>query len=574
MKKVISLFLVMTLLVSVLAVSFNALSVSDVDPDTGEPYVMSFAEGIAAYEAENEMEPGSVSTQRIYFQMPNGQTGPAATDDVYVHVPDEIDPDTGEIITPAHDDLVLSAGEKAPTWYNDHNILNEKHYAGVYWWGGPADVDGKWVGYRMEIADEAQGIFYADIPYDPDSDAASVAVAIFNNGVDGGTDSSLPIYYKAAQTVDTNVQGAYPDDYDSLPYGSPDPWSFDNCIYVIDPDQVSINPFSQKQTCGANWYVYYGDGCYGAEYPEGFGDDSEYPDGTPDWSENVADICQNPDHFNAQGVHVGYQPSTDPTEPAPTEPEPTVHTHTPGAATQENVVPATCTAAGSYDEVIKCTECGEEISRTPKTIAKLAHTLSSVAEVPATETADGVMAHYECSVCHKLFSDASGANEVTAADLVIPATGGHVHTLKFKPGKKATETADGWKSYFYCTECGKYFNNANGDVELTWDQIVIPMLTPTEPPAPTDPPAPTQPPTEPPVSGFIGDVDGDGEINIVDVTFAQRILASIVPGDKAQRARGDVDKDGSLAATDVTYLQRWLLGGFNGNPYDNIGTKA
>ena len=39
------------------------------------------------------------------------------------------------------------------------------------------------------------------------------------------------------------------------------------------------------------------------------------------------------------------------------------HTHTPGEPVQENVVPASCKAEGSYDEVVYCTECGEEISR-------------------------------------------------------------------------------------------------------------------------------------------------------------------------------------------------------------------
>ncbi len=97
-----------------------------------------------------------------------------------------------------------------------------------------------------------------------------------------------------------------------------------------------------------------------------------------------------------------------------------VHTHTPGETVQENVVPASCTAAGSYDEVVYCTECHEELSREAKTIDKLAHTITEVAEVPATTEADGVAAHYECSVCHALFTDAQGSNETTAEALVIP----------------------------------------------------------------------------------------------------------------------------------------------------------
>ncbi|MDE7372959.1 MAG: hypothetical protein K2N18_02740, partial [Clostridia bacterium] len=41
--------------------------------------------------------------------------------------------------------------------------------------------------------------------------------------------------------------------------------------------------------------------------------------------------------------------------------------HTHGEAVRENEVAATCTAAGSYDEVIYCSVCEEELSRTAKT---------------------------------------------------------------------------------------------------------------------------------------------------------------------------------------------------------------
>ena len=51
--------------------------------------------------------------------------------------------------------------------------------------------------------------------------------------------------------------------------------------------------------------------------------------------------------------------------------------HTLAAAVRENVKPATCTAAGSYDEVVYCSVCQAEISRTQKTIAKIAHDFSN-----------------------------------------------------------------------------------------------------------------------------------------------------------------------------------------------------
>ena len=51
------------------------------------------------------------------------------------------------------------------------------------------------------------------------------------------------------------------------------------------------------------------------------------------------------------------------------------------------------------------------------------HTLTAVAEVPATCEETGVKAHWVCSVCGKLFSDAEGKNETTLEALTIPATG-------------------------------------------------------------------------------------------------------------------------------------------------------
>ena len=50
-----------------------------------------------------------------------------------------------------------------------------------------------------------------------------------------------------------------------------------------------------------------------------------------------------------------------------------VLSHNPGDPVQENVVEATEEAEGSYDEVIYCTTCDEELSRTPKIIPKLDH---------------------------------------------------------------------------------------------------------------------------------------------------------------------------------------------------------
>ena len=66
------------------------------------------------------------------------------------------------------------------------------------------------------------------------------------------------------------------------------------------------------------------------------------------------------------------------------------NSHTAAAATRENENPATCTADGSYDEVVKCSRCGTEISRTSKTIPALGHDDGEwTVTKEATTTAEG-----------------------------------------------------------------------------------------------------------------------------------------------------------------------------------------
>lgn len=67
----------------------------------------------------------------------------------------------------------------------------------------------------------------------------------------------------------------------------------------------------------------------------------------------------------------------------------TEHTHTPGEPTQENVVPATCTTDGSYDEVVRCSKCGEVITTTHKTTHALGHKWKATKVVAPTYESQG-----------------------------------------------------------------------------------------------------------------------------------------------------------------------------------------
>ena len=59
-------------------------------------------------------------------------------------------------------------------------------------------------------------------------------------------------------------------------------------------------------------------------------------------------------------------------------------------------------------------------------------------------------------------------------------------------------------------------------------------------------------------SFLLGDVDGDGDVSIIDATIIQRVLADMITDeDGMYTLRGDVDGDGELSVTDVTFIRRY-----------------
>ena len=78
------------------------------------------------------------------------------------------------------------------------------------------------------------------------------------------------------------------------------------------------------------------------------------------------------------------------------------HVHTPGSAVIENRVNKTCTADGSYDEVVYCSGCGEEISREHKIDAATGHVEINDPDhmgSPATYYEVGHTQGKKCEVC-------------------------------------------------------------------------------------------------------------------------------------------------------------------------------
>ena len=130
--------------------------------------------------------------------------------------------------------------------------------------------------------------------------------------------------------------------------------------------------------------------------------------------------------------------------------------HTPAAAVQENVVPATCTAKGSYESVVYCSVCSKELSRTKVDTDMIAHTPSDWIADGEASCATGGTKHKECTVCHTVLETGT-----------IPATGAHTYVdVVTAP----TCVAQGYTTHT-CSVCGNSYVDsyvdALGHTEVT-----------------------------------------------------------------------------------------------------------
>ena len=225
------------------------------------------------------------------------------------------------------------------------------------------------------------------------------------------------------------------------------------------------------------------------------------------------------------------------------------HTQTvPATVTDEVTTEPTCDKEGLRTYTAKVTFEGKDYTDTKtEPLPAKGHTLTAVEAVPATCETAGVKAHWICSVCGKLFSDAEGKTETTLEKLAIPATGhaygepvwkwnddftasatftcandaSHVekvdatvtsevtegscevggtrtytakvtfegkaytdtkteplpakgHTLTAVEAVPATCETAGVKAHWICSVCGKLFSDAEGKTETTLEKLAIP----------------------------------------------------------------------------------------------------
>lgn len=149
--------------------------------------------------------------------------------------------------------------------------------------------------------------------------------------------------------------------------------------------------------------------------------------------------------------------------------KPAEHTHT----LQEVVaVAATCTTAGA-EAYYKCTDttCGKLFSdaegKTEITAAKVVpakgHNMTKHEAVTATCTGEGTVEYYTCAneAADVYYADNQGAQKLET--ISTPKT---KHQLVAVPEKKATCAAAGTKAYWNCITCQHKFSDENGEHEI------------------------------------------------------------------------------------------------------------
>ncbi len=129
--------------------------------------------------------------------------------------------------------------------------------------------------------------------------------------------------------------------------------------------------------------------------------------------------------------------------------------------------PSTCISTGV--KTYTCSVCG---ATKTETIPMKEHSLTKVEAKAATCFAAGNTEYWECSECHKLFSDKNGTTETTLAAVTIPALE-HQLTAHAKVEPKCGVA--GTEAYWECGVCHKFFSDEACEHEIG-APVAIPAL--------------------------------------------------------------------------------------------------
>lgn len=131
---------------------------------------------------------------------------------------------------------------------------------------------------------------------------------------------------------------------------------------------------------------------------------------------------------------------------------------------------ATCTEPGEKE--LHCATCGEVIKT--EAIPATGHAATHVSAQDATCTERGVIEHWACGTCGKLFADEACTVEMSQADTVAPALG---HKLEQVVAVAPTIDKEGVEAHYRCTVCGELYWDAVGTKKVEHaDDLVVEKL--------------------------------------------------------------------------------------------------
>ena len=106
----------------------------------------------------------------------------------------------------------------------------------------------------------------------------------------------------------------------------------------------------------------------------------------------------------------------------------------------------------------------------------LNHDLPSTPDpaVEATCTEPRHVEGYTCKGCGRHFSDVAATTEISEENWITATATGHIEPLEHHAAVAATCTTDGNSEYWYCSQYGKYFNDADGENEIEEGSWVTP----------------------------------------------------------------------------------------------------
>ena len=155
----------------------------------------------------------------------------------------------------------------------------------------------------------------------------------------------------------------------------------------------------------------------------------------------------------------------------------TRHEHVPKGAVTENLIDATCTDKGSYDKVIYCSDCGDELSREQKIIPAIGHLETTISGKASTCTEQGYSDSVYCYLCDTVLREAveiplkshtyddSLDNECNVCGCIREVLCDHSNAVVL-PGILPTCTTYGLSEGRVCLACGEKLD----------EQQVVPSL--------------------------------------------------------------------------------------------------